>query len=56
MSCMPTSMLPVILRRSTMPVALDVLLVGCVSTSQSCPTRRFDVRVEAQAAGLSPVR
>jgi hypothetical protein len=39
-----------------MPVALQVLLVGCVSTSQSCPTRRFGVRVEAQAAGLSPVR
>ena len=52
MSCMPTSMPPAILRPSTMPVALQVLLVGCVSTSQSCPTRRFGVRVEVQAAGL----
>jgi hypothetical protein len=56
LNCMPTSMRRAILRPSTMSALLYVMLVGCLSTNQSCPTRRFGVRVEAQAAGFQPLR
>ncbi len=50
LTCMPTSMRPVILRQSIMPALRDVMLVGCRSTNQSCPI--FGLR--RKPPGVSP--
>jgi len=52
-SCMRTSTRRGTLRPSTMPAGVDLLLAGCVSTSQWCPFRRFGFGSEAQAVAFT---